>query len=367
MSVRLRQWKDKNGKMQEAWVVDVKFQHANGALQRVQKASPVNTRRGAEQYERQIRDQLLQGTFGKEQVEVPTLEAFKAQFLTYSANNNKPSQLYAKEGILKNHLVPAFGTWALDRLSFIDVEHYKARKLKQKLSPKTINNHLAVLRKLLALAVECGVLKHIPRIKLLRAAKPEFRFLSFEEADRFLEAADPDWTAMLTTAIKTGLRIGELLALRWEDVDLVAGRLVVRRTLWNAQEGLPKGGRSREVPLCETALTTLKRHRHLKSYYVFCGPDGARLSHSIVKSIVPRTCQRAGLAKRVTWHHLRHSFASHLVMRGVALKAVQELLGHATIDMTMRYAHLSPHVNREAVKLLDLEGRARVTLGQHGT
>jgi integrase len=248
----------------------------------------------------------------------------------------------------------------------MDVEQYKARKLKQELAPKTVNNHLAVLRKALALAVECGVLQHIPRIKLLRAAKSDFRFLSFEEADRFLEAAEPDWTTMLTTAIKTGLRIGELLALRWEDIDLVSARLVVRRTLWNGQEGLPKGGRSREVPLCETALTALKRHRHLKSYYVFCGPDGSRLTHSIVKSIVPRTCQKAGLAKRVTWHHLRHTFASHLVMRGVALKAVQELLGHATIDMTMRYAHLSPHINRDAVKLLDLDGSARVTLGQHG-
>jgi len=366
MSVRLRRWKDKAGKVREAWVVDVKFQHASGAFQRVQKASPVSTRRGAEQYERQVRDQLLRGTFGKELVEVPTLEEFKAQFLTYSANNNKPSQLYSKECILKNHLLPAFGTWRLDRLGFMDVEQYKARKLKQKLAPKTVNNHLAVLRKALALAVECGVLQHIPRVKLLRAAKSDFRFLSFEETDRFLEATEPDWTAMLTTAIKTGLRIGELLALRWEDVDLVSGRFVVRRTLWNGQEGLPKGGRSREVPLCETALTALKRHRHLRSYYVFCGSDGSRLTHSIVKSIVPRTCRRAGLAKRVTWHDLRHTFASHLVMRGVALKAVQELLGHATIDMTMRYAHLSPHVNRDAVKLLDLDGSARVTLGQHG-
>ncbi len=65
-----------------------------------------------------------------------------------------------------------------------------------------------------------------------------------------------------------------------------------------------------------------------------------------------RACRRAGL-RRIGWHVLRHTFASHLVMRGVPLKAVQELMGHATIDMTMRYAHLSPHVAREAVKVLD--------------
>ena len=81
---------------------------------------------------------------------------------------------------------------------------------------------------------------------------------------------------------------------------------------------------------------------------------GSHLTHNRVKKVVPDACKRAQLATRLTTHDLRHTFASRLVMRGVALKAVQDLLGHATIDMTMRYTHLSPEVKREAVRVLDL-------------
>jgi integrase len=198
-----------------------------------------------------------------------------------------------------------------------------------------------------------GEIPYAPKVKQLRVTLADFQFLSFEETERFLRAAAPEWRAFLVTALKTGLRVGELLALRWEDLDLVAGRIVVRRTLWHDQEGTPKGGRNREVPLSDEAVATLKAHRHLKGPYVFCERDGKRLNHNRVKDVVPRTCARAGLAKRLTTHGLRHTFASHLVMRGVAIKAVQELLGHATIDMTMRCAHLSPDVKRDAVQVLD--------------
>jgi integrase len=88
---------------------------------------------------------------------------------------------------------------------------------------------------------------------------------------------------------------------------------VARRTLWRVQEGAPKGGRNRKLLLNEDALATLNAHRHLKGPYVFCDTAGIRLPHSMVKEVVPSTCRRAGLEKRVTTHGLRHSFASHLV------------------------------------------------------
>ena len=85
---------------------------------------------------------------------------------------------------------------------------------------------------------------------------------------------------------------------------------------------------------------------------MFCDGDGHMLSKGACKWPLRRACRRAGL-RRIGWHVLRHSFASHLVMRGAPLKAVQEMLGHSTIEMTMRYSHLSPDVRRDAVRLLD--------------
>jgi len=159
MSVRLRQWKDNDGKMQEAWVVDVKFQHTNGRIQRVRKSSPVNTRRGAEQYERQIRESLLNGTFGKEVIEIPSLATFAERFLEHARTNNKPSTAKTKADIVRNHLLPAFKRMRLDQIDAAQIETFKSRKLKEGLSPKSINNTLAALRKLLALGQEYKVLR----------------------------------------------------------------------------------------------------------------------------------------------------------------------------------------------------------------
>jgi len=353
MSVRLRKWKTKEGTVLERWTIDVKLALPGKATRRVRDFSPVNTRRGALQHERTVREALTAGTHDKEVKEVPTLEAFQARFLDHAVVNNKPATVYEKRWVLRLHLVPAFGKRRLDQIGPADVEAYKARKLKEGQGAKTVNNHLCILRKLLNLAVEWGELPYAPKVKQLRVTPSDFRFLTFEETDRFLRASAPEWKAWLITALKTGLRVGELLALKWEDLDLVAGRVVVRRTLWHDQEGTPKGGRYREVPLSGDAVATLQAHRHLRGPYVFCETTGKRLNHNRVKAVVPRTCARAGLAKRLTTHDLRHTFASHLVMRGVALKAVQELLGHATMEMTMRYAHLSPDVKRDAVQLLD--------------
>jgi integrase len=126
------------------------------------------------------------------------------------------------------------------------------------------------------------------------------------------------------------------------------------------QFGTPKSGKSREIPLSLEALRELKSHRHLRGELVFCAPDGKLRGKEECKHPLWRACKKAGL-RRIGWHALRHTFASHLVMRGAPIKAVQELMGHSTIEMTMRYSHLSPDVRRDAVALLDRHGNLTAT------
>ena len=120
--------------------------------------------------------------------------------------------------------------------------------------------------------------------------------------------------------------------------------------------GLPKGGRERTVDLPASAVEALKAYRHLCGPSVFCQPDGQPLTAGMLKHPLLRALRMAGVSRAegfIGWHDLRHTYGSHLAMRGVALKVIQELMGHATIEMTMRYAHLSPEARESAVQELD--------------
>ncbi|NTX15503.1 site-specific integrase [Myxococcus sp. CA056] len=385
MSVRLRKWTTKEGKSEEAWQVDFVYQHADGQKQRVVKFSPVQTRRGAEAYERDLRNALLNGTFGKEKPgeDSPlTFEQFTPRFLTYSENNNKHSSVDSKRQILRDHILPFFGKMALERIGSAETEDFKALMRKKKsaahklkessskraiqkrlnrapkpLSLKTINNVLAVLQTLLALAEEQGAIRQATRVKLFRKLpKPPFDFLSFEEAEHLLAVAEPEWRAVLFVAIKAGLRQGELIGLQWNDLDLPRSMLHVRRSIWRGVEGLPKGGRERSVELPASVVDALKAHRHLRGRFVFCQEDGQPLTKGKMSAPLLRALRAAGITRavgQIGWHDLRHTYGSHLAMRGVPLKVIQELMGHATIEMTMRYAHLSPDARRDAVNVLD--------------
>ncbi len=340
-------------KIKGRWFADFRFQHADGRVERVRKRSPVQSKSGAEEFERRLRTELLSPL--RPAKEVPTFAAYANEFMkTYAASNNKPSEREAKACILKHHLLLAFGSMPLDTIRTHAIETLKASLLAKNLSRKRVNNVLACLGKMLRYANEIEILEVVPRIKLLKIAPQKFDFLTFEEFSRLLDAmeADAERRALLLAAGEAGLRQGEIIALEWGDVDLVAGTLTVRRSSWRGHVGSPKSGRDRKIPLTKRLRAALKAARQLRSDLVFCYPDGKPLTRSAIEAAFRYACKRAGL-RRIGSHVLRHTFCSHLAMKGAAPKAIQDLAGHSTLAMTLRYMHLAPSALREAIGLLD--------------
>lgn len=357
-------------KIRNSWWVD--FRHTG---ERHRKRSPLNSRHGAEDYELTLRSRLNRGEPidgpDVEQPRVPTFAEFAVEwFETYVKANNKPSEVSMKRSILTCHLLPAFGGSPLDSVTTRAIERYKKDKLQAQLSPKTINNQLTVLHKLLATAVEWERLSWAPIVRWLRYTRPPIRFLSRDEVARLLAApTDPEIAMMLRLALATGMRLGEILGLQWSSIDLASSRVIVERSLVNGVLGTPKNSRVRTIPLMPALRAGLDRFRRREdrgdSGYVFTKPDGSPLTAYLAIWRLHRVCDGAGLPF-AGWHALRHTFATTLAAKGAPLRAVQELLGHSTIAMTERYTHVSGDQLRDAVALLvePMPGHATQKVGQ---
>lgn len=355
MSVRREKIVDKkSGKTKYAWRIDILWTTPSGKQQRIRKRSPIPTRRGALETERQIRAELSAGSFKRKEEKKATVNEFSELFMTTHARvENKPSEIKSKEAILKHHILPHFGNYLIDEIPGIAIPKFKERQKLLGLANKTINNQLIVLTTMLNRAEEWGAMKKAPKIKKLKVALSDPDFLTFDEASRLVTAgeSDPEWQSVVVVALNTGLRLGELLALQWDDLDLISGKMSVLRSDWQGQIGTPKSGKPRKIPLNAIALKVLKEQRHLRGPLVWCQKDGSAYNKDHFKNGLRRIRKKSGL-RHFEWHVLRHTFASHLIMRNVSIRAVQELLGHSSIQMTMRYAHLAPDVGVRAVDAL---------------
>lgn len=381
MSIRKRTWQTQDGKEAVGWLVEIKKRIPGQRPIRINKQ--FKRKAEAEAFERQTLASIAAGTFELNPVAQidQTLEEFIEDFLKDASNNNKASTLGTKKSILRDHVLPYFGKVKLREIKTEDIESFKAH-LKAKtsagtratkpdaskwaikkrkgavpkpLSVKTINNILGTLNRVLTLAVEYRRIEAAPRVKWLKAAKEdELRYLTFGQAALLESSADPEWRCAITLALKSGLRQGELIGLQWGDVDLDLGRLNVRRTVYRGVEGTPKGGRSRIVDLPTVALEALRNHPR-NGPYVF-QREGERLTPGKLNVGLRRALRGSGMELEwpLGWHALRHTYASHLAMRGVPLVSIQRLMGHATLEMTQRYAHLSPETLQAAVAVLDL-------------
>jgi integrase len=286
---------------------------------------------------------------------VPTLEAFVPRFLEgyAEANRLKPSGVAAKESILRVHLIPDVGQKRLDAITTEDVQGLKA-SLKHK-APKTVNNVLTVLNVVFTAALEWGVIDTKPCVvRLVKVPRMSASFHDFSAYERLVDAASSlEANAYLVVLLggEAGLRCGEMLALRRNDVNFSTGQLTVERSAWKGHVTATKGGRVRYVPLPDRLKEALRTHQHLRGSHVLAGKDGRPLTQKMVQNLVKWAARRAGVPHGV--HILRHTYCSHLAMRGGSARSIQELAGHQNLATTQRYMHLTPATLEATVRLLN--------------
>ncbi|HEV2094641.1 MAG TPA: site-specific integrase [Rubrobacter sp.] len=306
-----------------------------------------------------------------------TVEQYLARWLSDSVKDTVRPTTYARyEQNVRRHITPALGTVKLRDLAPARIRTLYREKLDEGLSRRTVQYVHVTLHKALKQAAADGL---VPRnaaanVTAPRPQKKEIHPLTPEQARALLEAARGDrFEALYSLAVHCGLRQGELLALKWQDVDLGAGTLQVRRTLSITKDGPtfnpPKTAKGRRrIGLTTAAVAALEDHLRrqiaeveaLGDAYedrglVFPGKKGQPLSPwSLTGGPYPRLLERAGLPKSTRFHDLRHTCATLLLCEGVHPKLVQELLGHATVAITLdTYSHVLPSLGDRATRAME--------------
>lgn len=276
---------------------------------------------------------------------------------TYVKANNREIEQKTKESYLRIHLVPFFGDMYIDSIVRRDVEEFKAVEVRAGQSPASINHYLKCLQKLFQCALEWELVANNPvrGVPRLKASTNKWQFLDFEEMWKFMKAVPPKWRPLFLCAFRTGLRQGEILALRWQDVDWKRRMIMVRHSLSNGQLCPTKSYTNREVPIANDLFEMLFSIQNNDSAFVFPAGDGGPLHRKTLQRPLATANKQSGV-KRIRFHDTRHSFASQLIMVNVSVRTIQELLGHADLAMTMRYAHLVPRSKQEAIEQLESLG-----------
>lgn len=233
-----------------------------------------------------------------------TVDELARRYLDAASATSTPSSLASKADLLRLHILPLLGARQVDAIDAATVASLAERKLAAGTRPKTVNNILSCLRQMLAFGDEQGIVAELPRFPRQHRPKARIRAaLSDDDAARLVEAAEPGWRAMVALAL-SGLRLGELLGLRWCDVDLSKKTVAIRRTLVRGRIGPPERNRPRKIELEDQAVAVLGAHRRDSRHLVFCDEHGGPLTADQTHRHLWRACDRASLP-RIGWDGLR--------------------------------------------------------------
>ena len=222
------------------------------------------------------------------------------------------------------------------------IEEYKSRGIAG-FAPATINREMACMKHLYTVAIKWGKTTRNPvkDVKLFKESNSRTRYLEFEETERLIGSCEAYLRDIVIIAVNTGMRMGEIFNLQWEHIDLKRKIIYLMET---------KNGDMREIPMNDRVAGTLFNIvQNADIPYIFHNKQGKPFT-SVKKSFA--TALRRSRISNFRFHDLRHTFASHLAIKGIDLNTIRELLGHKSMRMTLRYAHLNQEHKQQAVNVL---------------
>ena len=249
------------------------------------------------------------------------------------------------------HFIQLYPEITLNKITPQHLEAFKAHRL-EKVSGVTVNLELRTLKSFFNTALKWELIEKSPfhAVRMVRIPEQHPAYLSLPEIQVLLSAMNMKWLRDVTLfALNTGLRRGELINIKWNDIDFSNNILFIR----NTNTFTTKSRTERTIPLNKQAINIL-RDILRTSEYVFTNSMGGKLRGKFVSECFHEKVIRTGINSRIHFHSLRHTFATYLVKKSVDLFHIQKLLGHSTISVTMGYSHLASHDLHEAVNKLSI-------------
>lgn len=316
------------------------------------KITAGKSKRKAEEVLRKIEANIINDRFDLPNRKKMTFNEIAEYWLeNYSKVANAPSQYAKNKERIENHLKPFFGKTDISHITPRMIDEYKKDK-HETLSAATINRTLAILRKMFNDAIRWGFIGHSPMrfIQQLHEQQNGFDYYTSEEVRMFLENCSRGFFPIACCAVYTGMRVGEIVALKWQDVDFE--RRVIR--IEKSGRGTTKSRKIRYIPVNSRLLKVLAELR-MKEESELVFPNGNEGMRSIdFRREMREAAEGVGL-RRIRMHDLRHTFASNYVINGGNIVSLQKILGHSTINMTLRYTHLAPDFMTKDIERLDFE------------
>lgn len=265
------------------------------------------------------------------------------EYLQFSSTN-KTVETHRRDIVIIKNLMKTFKKKLITEITTHDLEIYKNKRIGE-VKPATVNREVACLKNMFNKAVQWGHLIENPvqTVRLLKEPPGRVRYLNGSEIERLLSHCAQHIRYIVIVALNTGMRKGEILNLKWQDIDMQNRMIIIKRT---------KNNEMRMIPINNILHNALNSNDlRSNSQYVFANKNGEKFGD--IKTGFRAALRRAGITD-FRFHDLRHTFASRLVMAGVDIRTVQTLMGHKDIKMTMRYSHLSNDHIKEAVGRLDV-------------